>query len=278
MISAAGLYDTIGEDVYHGDRDLAPKLGRSLSQSGAKTLLINPARFAWERDHGRPNKDAFDTGTLIHALTLRGGDNRLRVIDAYDWRTNAAKAAKADAQAQGLIAVHRGDLRDAAPIARTVRRDELAGAILSAGRPEVSAYAVDPDTGVTLRARFDWLREGTALDCLVDLKSAAYGKGTPDGFGKSAASYDYPMQAWWYRHVYWLITERWLPFYTITVETDPPHFVTVGQYSEHDLAIGEERGRAAIAEYAERQASGRWDPEPIIHTFDLPPWYGRQSA
>ncbi|HEY1179866.1 MAG TPA: PD-(D/E)XK nuclease-like domain-containing protein, partial [Phytomonospora sp.] len=114
--------------------------------------------------------------------------------------------------------------------------------------------------------------------CLVDLKSAAYGRGTPDAFGKSAAAYDYPMQAWWYRHVYQLITGRLLPFYTITVETQAPYFVTVGEYSAADLAVGEERARAAIAEYAERESSGNWAPNPVIHTFDLPGWYGRQTA
>lgn len=276
-ITGPGLYDGIDETTYHSDTDLAPELGRSFSQSGAKTLLRNPARFAYERDHGRPPKDSFDLGSLSHALTLRGGDNRIRVVDAYDWRTKAAQTAKSEAHAAGLIPVHRGDLLDASRIARAVRRDELAGAILSAGRPEVSAYAVDPDTGVTLRARFDWLREGTTRDCIVDLKTAAYGSGTPDAFGRSAASYDYPMQAWWYRYVFFLITGRWLPFYTITVETQPPYFVTVGEYHNADLDVGEERARAAIAEYAERQSAGAWAPNAVIHLFALPGWYGRTA-
>lgn len=276
-INEPGIYHGIPEDIYHADRDLAPKLGRSISQSGAKTLRANAARFAYERDHGRPAKDAFDVGSLSHAVILRGGDNRLRIVDAYDWRTKAAQTAQRDAREAGLIPVHRGQLLEASRIARAVRADEMAGAILSAGRPEVSAYAVDPETGVTLRARFDWLREGTGLDCIVDLKTAAYGSGTPDAFGRSAASYDYPMQAWWYRYVYWLITGRWLPFYTITVETQPPYFVTVGQYHDADLATGEEHGRAAITEYADRQSSGIWTPNVVIHTFDLPGWYGRSA-
>ncbi|MER7070946.1 PD-(D/E)XK nuclease-like domain-containing protein [Terrabacter sp. NPDC000476] len=277
MITAPGLYFDVEESTYHGDSDLAPQLGPSLSQSGAKTLLTNPARFAWEREHGRPAKDAFDIGSLIHALALRGGDNRLRVVDAYDWRAKVTQQAKADAYSAGLIPVHRGDLREASKVAQAVRRDEMAGAILSAGRPEVSAYAVDPETGVTLRARFDWLRDGTGVDCICDLKTAAYGRGTPDAFGKSAAAYDYPVQAWWYRYVFFLITGRWVPFYTITVETQAPYFVTVGQYSDFDLATGEERGRTAIREYAERRSTGLWTLNPVIHTFDLPGWYGRTA-
>lgn len=278
LIADPGLYHDIDEADYHADRTLAPNLGRSLSQSGAKTLRRNPARFAHERDHGRPPKDAFDVGTLTHALILRNPDQRLRIVDAYDWRAKASQEAKKAARAEGHVVTHRGDLLAASKAARAVRRDELAGAILSAGRPEVTAYAVDPDTGVTLRGRFDWLREGTSLDCLVDVKTAAYGRGTPDVFGKSAAEYDYPMQAWWYRYIYFLITGRWLPFYTITVELEAPYFVTVGQYGDADLAEGEERARAAIAEYAERESAQSWTAEPVMHTFTLPGWYaGRRT-
>ena len=273
MIDKPGIYDCIPEDVYHADSDLAPHLGRSLSQSGAKTLLRNPARFAHERDHGRPPKDAFDVGSLTHAIVLRNPDPRLRVIDAYDWRTKAAQDAKKAARDAGLVVANRRDLLDASKAARAVRGHEMAAAILSDGRPEVTAYAVDPQTGVTLRARFDWLRDGTTLDCLVDVKTAAYGRGTPDAFGRSAAEYDYPMQAWWYRYVFYLITGRWLPFYTITVEMDPPYFVTVGEYDDADMEAGEQRARRAIDEYAERESSGDWQPAPVIHTFTLPGWY-----
>lgn len=274
-ISEPGLYDGIDEQDYHADRILAPELGRSLSQSGAKTLRRSARRFVHERSAGRPDKDAFDLGGTVHSLALRSKDSRIRVIDAYDWKTKAAQQAKAAARAQRLTAIHRGQLLQAAKVARAVRRDELAGAILSEGRPEVTAYAIDPETGVTLRARFDWLREGTAHDCLVDLKTADYGRGTEDVFGSSAASYDYPIQAWWYRYVYFLITGRWLPFYTITVETDPPHFVTVGQYDPADLAIGEDRAREAIAAYAEGE-SNDWPHEQLITTFTLPGYYGRR--
>lgn len=277
VIDAAGIYEGIPELTYHRDDNLAPALGRSLSQSGAKTLLRSPARFAYERDHGRPPKDTFDVGSLSHALILRSGDERIRVIDAYDWRLKTAQEAKKAAHAEGLVPVHRGDLLNAAKVARSVRSNELAAAILSAGRPEVTVYAIDPETGVTLRARFDWLRDSTALDCIADVKTAAYGRGTPDAFGRPAAEYDYPMQAWWYRYVYYLNTGRWLPFYTITVETDPPYFVTVGQYDDADMATGESRARRAIAEYAERQSADDWTPAPVIHTFDLPGWYGRTA-
>ena len=273
MIGAPGIYDNIPEDIYHSDSDLAPSLGRSLSQSGAKTLLRNPARYAWERDHGRPAKDAFDVGSLTHALVLRNPDPRLRIIDAYDWRTKAAQEAKKAAREARLVVANRADLAAAAKAARAVRRDTLACAIFAKGRPEVSAYWVDPATGVTCRARYDWVRP----DALVDLKTAAYGRGTSDAFGSSAASFDYPMQAAHYIDGWEILTGDRLPFLTVTVELDPPYLVTVGQYDEADLRVGRSRMRAALEEYAERESSGRWVDEPTIHTFTLPGWYGRTA-
>jgi hypothetical protein len=273
-ITEPGIVTGIPESVYHGDTDLAPTLGRSLSQSGAKTLLASPARFAWERDHGRPDKTAFDLGSVVHALTLRGGDNRIRVADTTDWKGKVWQDWKREQYAARLIPVHRDDLRVASKIAQSVRRHPLAGAILAEGRPEVSAYAVDPDTGIALRARVDWEHPKV----LVDLKTAAYGRGTPDAFGRAAASYDYPIQAWFYPYVWWLITGVWRELITITVETEPPYFVTVGRYSTADLAVGESRMRRAMQIFAERESSGDWTDPPEIVTFDLPPWYARQSA
>jgi hypothetical protein len=273
IITEPGIHSGMPEAEYQRDALLSPRLGRSLSQSGAKTLLASPARFAWERDHGRPDKTAFDLGSTVHALTLRGGDNRLRVADCTDWKLKTWQDWKRQQYAARLIPVHRDDLRAASKITQAVRRHPLAGAILSEGRPEVAAYAIDPDTGITLRARVDWEHP----KALVDLKTTGYGRGTPDAFGRSAASYDYPIQAWFYPYVWWLNTGVWLEMLTITVETEPPYFVTVGRYSPEDLAAGEARMRRAMQVFAERESSGVWDDDPEIVTFDLPTWYQRSA-
>lgn len=44
-ITAPGFYD-VPEQTYHADTALAPNLGRSLSSTGAKTILDCPARSA----------------------------------------------------------------------------------------------------------------------------------------------------------------------------------------------------------------------------------------
>ena len=274
IVPGPGIYGpaVLSERAYHEDRSLAPEMGRSLSQSGAKTLLRSPARFAHEREHGRPPKAAFDLGSTVHALALRDPDSRIRVADCTDWKTAKWQAFRDAAYTKGLIPVTRTQLRRASLVARAVRRHPLAGQMLAIGHPGVSAYAIDPETGVTLRARADHLHPAA----IIDLKTAAYGRGTPDVFGRSAAEYDYPLQAAWYQYVWHLATGELLPFVTITVEIDPPFFVTVGQYYAEDLATGYDRMRQAIDLYADLESSGGYDPPAEIVTFELPPWYGRR--
>ena len=273
VVTGPGFYSHLDESRYHADDALAPELGRSLSQSGAKTLLKSPEHFDYERSHGRPPKDAFDLGTIVHGLTLRGGDNRIRVIDAYDWRAKADQATKKAHHAAGLVPIHRGDLRQAAKIAQAVLHHPLARNILAEGEPEVSAYWIDDETGITCRARYDWVNP----KALVDLKSTRYGSSVPSEFGRSAASFDYPMQAAHYRQGWHALTGDWLEFLTIAVETEAPYVVSVGRYTDDDLAIGADRMRQARLIYAERQSSGQWTDDPQIATFHLPGWYGRTA-
>lgn len=268
LIDKPGVYE-LDETLYHQDTALAPTLGRSLSVSGAKTLLTNPARFAWQREHGRPPKRVFDLGTVAHALILGNPDKRIRVIDAYDWRTKAAQQAKADAYATGHVPVHRGDLRALAPLRRAVRRHPLASAILAKGQAERSLYWLDPETGITCRGRLDWVHD----IALVDVKTVPEG-GTDDAaIAKAAATYDWPMQAAHYTDGWEAITGQRLPFLFIAVEKEPPNFVRVVQLDDNDIATGRERMSRARRMFAEYEADG-YPPGPDdIDTIPLPRWY-----
>ncbi len=273
MIDKPGVYEHVDEEQYHTDQGLAPTLGRSLSQSGAKTLLRSPAHFAWERDHGRPPKREFDLGGVVHALVLRSHDSRIRVIDAYDWRTKAAQEARRAAWDARLTPVNRTELLQAARIAAAVRRDPLARAIFSEGRPEVTVYWTDDETGVTCRSRIDWVRD----DALVDLKTTRYGGTVPDEFGRSAAKFDYPMQGAVYTEGWQTVTGEQLPFITVAVEVEPPYLVHVGFYTDEDIAAGRAKWRRALAEYADRESSGDWSRPLEVQPIPVPPWYAHTA-
>lgn len=74
---------------------------------------------------------------------------------------------------------------------------------------------------------------------------------------------------------YAALTGETLPFVTVAVEVEPPHFVTVATYRERDLLAGHARMRAAVAEYQRRTESGVWIDPPEVEEIPVPDWYAR---
>lgn len=264
-ITAPGVYD-VPEDTYHADADLAPELGRSLSSTGAKTILKSPALFDYQRRHP-VQKDVFDEGTVAHALILRNPDPRLFVVDDYDWTRRKGKPTRDEIRNQGRIPIHRGTLLAASKMAHAVRRHALASAILSQGQPERSLYWTDEATGVTCRGRTDWLRD----NAIVDVKTTQ--DASPTGFAKACANYGYDQQADWYTTGVEAITGRRLPFLFIAVEKEPPHLVAVYQLDDDALDRGARRNRQALDLFAECESAGEWPGySSDIEVLSLPRW------
>ena len=148
-ITKPGLYSGIPEDVYHAD----PVPAGSFSSTQAKQILKSAAHLRHYLDAPRAEKKAFDFGHLVHDGVLWVG-MEMRVIPQKLLASNGAASTK---EAKEFIALAR--LENAVPLKESeiapiqaaidaVRAHELAGPIFGAGTPEVSAFAVDPDTGL----------------------------------------------------------------------------------------------------------------------------------
>ena len=281
-ITEPGVYDELDEADYHRD----PVVGGSLSSSGARTLVSRtPATFAWQREHGRADTDAFDFGRAAHTVAL-GVGAPIVAIEADSWRTKAAQQARADARADGATPLLVADAEKVQNMATALRAHPVAGPLLArAGRAERSMFARDPESGVMCRARVDWMPDvdpGHRL-VLVDYKSSR--SADPEQFGKSIADYGYHQQDPWYCDV-----ARWLgltggpdgehlePLFVFVVqEKESPHLVTVGRVADTARDAGRVLNRKARDLYAECDFSGEWPgyPDPPaggIHVFDLPRW------
>src|SRR6185503_15222345 len=92
-------------DEYHNDPCETPSLSASIAK-----LLIDKSPMHAHAAHPRfggekyESSAAQDAGTLIHRLLLGAGKD-IETIDADDYRTNAAKAARDAAKAAGRIPV-----------------------------------------------------------------------------------------------------------------------------------------------------------------------------
>lgn len=111
-----------------------------LSPSTAHTLLTKGPREAWARHrelggHPKPSSDSQVAGRMWHAALL-GKSHDLKVVDAKDFRTNAAKDAKAAIEAEGKIAVVKPKLEGLADHAAMIRSEFLEEGI-DLDRPEL---------------------------------------------------------------------------------------------------------------------------------------------
>lgn len=257
---ATGFYPDVPEADYHADRD-------SLSVSGAKVILRSPALFRWQQDNPVV-KDTFDVGTAAHRLVL-GVGAPIRVIDADSWRTKAAQAERDEARAAGETPLLAADYATVQAMADRLSEHRLAMRLLSHGRPEVSAYAVDEDTGVMRRCRFDWL--GDAV--LTDYKTA-HTVDPRDLAGRWGAvkKWAYDMQAAWYLDLARDLGHPAELFAFIFQAKTPPYSVTVARVPDADLADARAANAEALQRFRDCRDSGLWPdylPDDTCAVLDL---------
>lgn len=263
-----GLYPDLPEDLYH--RDVVPE--GSLSNSGAKLLLppSPPAKFKYARDHGSRSSKSMDTGTRVHALVLGKGEEHLELLDFPNYRTDKAKDARDAAIANGKIPTLPQEWEEAKEIAAAVLGHPTTGGLFTDGDAEVSMFWVDPEFGIWLRGRMDYLIYVDGRPTIVDFKTTK--DAGPDEWAKSVYNFGYYRQDPWYREGLAACLKcepDEIDFAFAVVETDPPYLVATyyisdggpGEYgapTPDDVGLGREHNRIAREVYAACAESGNW--------------------
>lgn len=262
---APGFYDDIPEAEYHADRE-------SLSVTGAKVLLVSPAKFHWRRDHPE-RKDVFDFGSAAHKTVLGVGPNL--IVHEYDAEaikspkaTKAWKTEQAEAREAGAILLLPEEHAAILAMADKLSEHKTAMSLLSNGRPEVSAYALHEPTGVMRRGRFDWLND----DMLVDYKTAL--SCNPRAFGSAAAKFGYDMQAGWYEDLARANGLDPRGFVFVVQEKEPPYEVACVQLDPEDVEGARSLNDAALERFRDCTAAGLWPtatPDRVVRA-NVPSW------
>lgn len=165
-ISEPGIFTTMKPSDYFADPCPTP----SVTQSVIKTLVNKSAWHAWV-DHPRlnPNHESnedtkFNIGNAAHTHLLGRGKD-LVVVQADDWRTKAAQAAKAEANAAGKTAVLAEQDERAREMAAAAL-DQLAELKDDDGVPLIADWSGNGDGEVVIawregdlwfRSMIDWL-------------------------------------------------------------------------------------------------------------------------
>ncbi|MEU0133364.1 PD-(D/E)XK nuclease-like domain-containing protein [Streptomyces sp. NPDC006296] len=271
---APGLYPDLSMAAYHADRT-------SLSSSGARRLLAPscPALFRHEQDNPQPPKKTFDLGNAAHRLVLGEGPDLVR-IDADEWRSAAVKAEVADVRAAGGVPLKPAEYEQVQAMADVIRRHPVASALFApeSGRPEVSVFWEDGPSGVTRRARFDWLPNPRAGRLIIpDYKTCRSAE--PTALARAVDEYGYHCQDDWYRvaaRAAGLADDPAMVF--VCQEKAAPYLVTVIEVDAAARRIGAAKNRRAIETFARCTETGYWPGYSDDITYlSLPVWAERRD-
>jgi hypothetical protein len=270
------LQPLLVEDLPEADYFAHP----ALSCSGAKRILSPgcPALFAYEREHGRPDKREFDEGHAAHQQIL-GTGAPITVLDAYDYKKPATQQAAKDVRAAGGIPVHRKQWKMVTEMRNALRRHPVVGKLFDPdrGRAEVSLFWHDERYGVDRKCRLDWLPnivEGQSL-IIPDYKTTT--SASPESLSRSVANFGYHMQHAWYVDAVEAVLGVSALFVFVAQEKSPPYLVTPFEIDQNGVETGRAKNDAALEMFADCTSSGfwpSWSADEIV-SLSLPRWADR---
>jgi hypothetical protein len=264
-----GIRSDLSNEAYHATS--------ALGASGLKKLAKSPAHY-WaayldpEREPSAPTP-AMRAGTLAHCVVLEPHRLDERYVikpEGHDGRTKEGKAWCA--QMAGFEIVTADQLLTARRQAAALHALPDIAALLSSGRPEVSVFWIDPDTGVHCKCRPDLVHSTDGGDWLVDVKTTV--DASPEGFPKQVAKLGYHIQAAHYSSGWTAATgRRVLGFVFACVESDYPHVAAAYTLDQVAMAEGADECRRLIDLYDECTRTNRWPGYGSeIKALSLPMW------
>lgn len=150
-----------------------------------------------------------------------------------------------------------------------LRMEPAVQRLLRDGRPEVPMVCEDPETGVLLKCKLDWMGNGVTLD----LKSFAQKRGLSiDKSVCDAIWYEgYYRQAYFYEYIRRIVTGEKSKFVLAFVESDPPHETRIKSLqprSDYESNLYWQRAEAEVramirlyADYLDRFGERPWRNE-----------------
>lgn len=248
-----------------------------LHQSIASVLVNRSPLHAWYKAFRREEEEwdeAKNLGTLCHKLLLGGRD--IVVVEAKDWRTNAAKEARDAALADGKIPVLTQKLAIAHALKDKVLDELTARGIKLSGESEKTVQWTSPG-GVKCEGTLDhWIeKSATILDLKFTGMSAA-----PESVARLMVNMGADIQAAAYTQAMATLHPELagrIKFLFIYIEVEAPHALSVVRPGGAMRHLGESKWSRACELWAKYLAEyGTEKPWPGYSTeivdVDPPAW------
>jgi hypothetical protein len=276
-LSEPGVYDALSARDYHLDPCPGPSLSRSIlktlvSLSPAHAYVAHPRLGGLADADAEEGDEAADFGTAAHSAFLQG-QSIIKRLDFKDWRTNAAKEARAQARADGLIPLLVRPYDRAMRLIEVLEQFRAATGAFTAGRAEQTV--IWQDGPVWARARVDWLPDEPSA-APWDLKTTA-GRATLQAWSRVAFETGADLQdAWYGRGLEFCRGEPADPMQFCVVEQSPPHGIGIFQMAPSTRQAAEDDVRYGLSLWEHCLATGLWPPYPLEPQWVFPPaWVSR---
>lgn len=253
-----------------------------VSKHGLDWFAKSPAHY---RDYragliGEEQTEAMKFGSLLHALVFEGRrDYAVRPAtypsDKGDkpWHGGAAYCKQWEAdQIHPVIWAEDEKLLEVS--ASAVQAHPLAAELLKAGDAEVSMFAVDPDTGLLIKCRADWLFN----KAIADLKSTT--DASTRSFSREIFTRRYHVQAAINLYIAELLEIDAPSFYFLILEKGDVPRVNIRLLKSDAVSLGRMELKRDLAALSECMAEDHWPGYcgDTIELIDVPAWaYSTQN-
>lgn len=265
IIDKPGAYPGIPAETYHR---VEICVGPSISSSGLKLIEDKSPAHYWEQSplnpHRKPpaSKPHFSIGHLLHDILLAEGEipedyhvvpDGFVAAHHHKWAEELPGYRAAVAAGHRVLQKSEFDLGVA--MAESASKHELAGALLTAGEPEMTLAVQDPKTGRWMRAQPDVLP--ATMEIIPDVKTAI--DASPNAFERAATKFGYFQQAAHYLDVIDILYgEAKRRFVLIVIEKAPPYMVTIYHLDDGDIHYGRMLNRRALNLFDQCLKTGVW--------------------
>lgn len=275
---------TIRTDLTNEEHHALPDC---IGSSGLRLMMRSPAHY-WAAyiDPEREPREATPAqmlGTAWHTLVFEPEAFPARyavVPEGLDRRTKEGKQLFADIEASGKHPLKPDEAVKVQRMASAARAHPVSQLIfdVAGGMAEATIIVTDPETGVRIRVRPDYmLSPGTCEEfpdgVIVDGKSTM--DGAPAEFGRSSWGYGYHIQAALYIDAYMLEYGTTTPpaFLFLAQEKDPPFVATYYAATEAQIKEGRRLYREQLPRYAKCLERNKWPAYGRgIMPLETPPW------
>lgn len=270
-----GIHRNMSNEWYHAH----PAIG----SSGIKRFLECPRLYHYDyvepREKEKEESYAMAFGTAAHCYMLEPAefDKRFLVapVAAIDRRTAAWKDAVKEADSFGKKPILYREWEQIQGMRAELMRHRVARGMLSLpGDFELTAFAVDQETGLHIKARPDRVVD----NILIDYKTTGISLGLT---AQQKLAYDMgrPVQGAHHKYVMELATGEPIAKVLHLVQmVEPPYLVRVFNLSDELLAYGKREVDRALLEMAHCKETGIYPgyPDDEIEDLNLPAWAGTE--